>query len=226
MHSFEVLGALEQSPKRPSLPLPPRLQLWHVWPSRKEDPPPSSFPLPLVPASSREPEKQWGDRGSRREGLGEWVGSHWGILSDSRERHLRNQQSGALPQGGHPQHPGGPEGSHGCGVGATCCVCFHSAEAAAATPLVVASRPRYIMSSAPPRSPRQRVFPSLLPSVTPARLAFGAQPRTRRPGRGGTGAGLLLPIDGKRRGRGFEFRGSSLGSHVQESHVEWGREAG
>lgn len=95
----------------------------------------------------------------------------------------------------------------------------------AATPLVVAFRPRYIMSSAP-RSPRQRVFPSLLPSLAPDRLAFGAQPRTRRPGRGGTGAGPPLRIDGKRRGRGLGFRGSSLGSHVQEAHVEWGREAG
>lgn len=181
---------MEQSPKRPSLPLPPRLQLWHVWPSRKEDPPPSSFPLPLVPASSREPEKQWGDRGSRREGLGEWVGSHWGILSDSRERHLRNQQSGALPQGGHPQHPGGPEGSHGCGVGATCCVCFHSAEAAAATPLVVASRPRYIMSSAPPPvAPATRVpFSPPLSYPGPAGVWGPAQDPEAREGRDRGGA--------------------------------------
>lgn len=49
-------------------------------------PPPPSLPLPLVPASSREPEKLWGDRGSGQEGLREWVGSHWGILSDNRER--------------------------------------------------------------------------------------------------------------------------------------------
>lgn len=70
----------------------------------------------------------------------------------------------------------------------------------AATPLVVVSRPRYIMSSAPPRSPRQRVFPSLLPSVAPARLAFGAQPGTWKPRRGGTGAGLMLLIDGTARG--------------------------
>lgn len=95
----------------------------------------------------------------------------------------------------------------------------------AATSLVVATRPRYIMSSAL-RSPWQRVFPSLLPSVVPAHLAFGAQPRTRLRRRGGTGAGLLLGIDGKRRGRALEFRGSSLESHVQEAHVERGREAG
>lgn len=183
-------------------------------------PSPSSLSLLLVSAGWKEPEEQWGDRTPKQEGLGEWVGSHWGILSDSRNRHLRSWESGAWPQGGYPLRWGGPEGSHGCRAGPTCCVCFHSAEAVVATSLVVASRPRYIMSSAL-RSPRQRVFPSLLPTVVLAQLALGAQPRTRWPGRGG----LLFRIDGKRRGRALEFRGSSLGSHVQEAHVERGREA-
>lgn len=151
------------------------------------------LPLPLVPACSREPEKQWGDRGSRREGLGEWVGSHWGILSDSRERHLRSRLSGALPQGGHPQRPGGPEGSHGCGVGPTCCVCFHSVEAVAATPLVVAFRPRYIMSSAPPPvAPATRV-PISPPLSCPGRAGVWgpAQGPEAQEGRGGGGAAAL-----------------------------------
>lgn len=106
----------------------------------------------------------------------------------------QRQEGAALEQlgewrwapGGHPQCPGGPQGSHGCGAGPTCCVCFHSAEAVATTSLVVASRPCYIMSSAP-RSPRQRVFPFPLPSVVPAHLAFAAQPRTRTWTQGGAG---------------------------------------
>ena len=126
---------------------------------------PPLYNLPL-PQSPQELEKQRGDSGSRQEGLGKWVGSHWGTLSDSREWHLRSPKSGAVPQGGHPERPGSRERSHGCRAGPTCCVCFHSAEAVAATPLVGASRPRYIMSSAP-RLPRQRVIfpppPLLLP---------------------------------------------------------------
>lgn len=74
--------------------------------------------------------------------------------------------------------PGGPEGSHGCRAGPTCCVCFHSAGAVAATSLVAASRPCYIMSSAP-RSPRQRVFPFPLSSAVPAHRAAQPGPGTR-----------------------------------------------
>lgn len=70
------------------------------------------------------------------------------------------------------------EGSHGHRAGPTCCICFHSAEAVAVIPLVVDSRPRYIMSTAP-WLPGQRVFPSLLPMPVPAQLWFWAQPKTQ-----------------------------------------------
>lgn len=157
MSSLEELGVLEQCPETPPSILP--LQLWHAWTFRKEDP---LLPISLFPQSPQELEKQRGDPGSRQEGLRKWVGSHWGTLSDSREWHLRSPKIGAVPQGGHPERPGSPERSHGCRAGPTCCVCFHSAEAVATTPLVVASRPRYIMSSAP-WLPQQRVIPFLLP---------------------------------------------------------------
>ena len=182
---------MEQCPETPPSILP--LQLWHAWTFRKEDP---LFTIFLFPQSPQELKKQRGDPGSRQEGLGKWVGSHWGTLSDSREWHLRSPNSGALPQGGHPERPGSPERSHGCRAGPTCCVCFHSAEAVAATPLVVAFRPRYIMSSAP-RLPRQRVIPPPLspPLVVPTQLVLEAQPKTptRDSEEGWNGGGATAP---------------------------------
>lgn len=105
MNSLKELGALEQCPETPPSVHP--LQLWHAWTSQ-EDPPPRAPLLSsssLAPAGLKELKEHWGDLGSRQEGLGECVRSHWGILSDSRERHLRSPKSGALPQGGHPERP-------------------------------------------------------------------------------------------------------------------------
>lgn len=175
---------MEQCPETPPSILP--LQLWHAWTFRKEDP---LFTIFLFPQSPQELKKQRGDPGSRQEGLGKWVGSHWGTLSDSREWHLRSPNSGALPQGGHPERPGSPERSHGCRAGPTCCVCFHSAEAVAATPLVVAFRPRYIMSSAP-RLPRQRVIPLFSSPCSPDSAGVRSSAEDPDPGlRGGVERG-------------------------------------
>lgn len=145
---------MEQCPETPPSILP--LQLWHAWTFLKEDP---LFTIFLFPSSPQELEKQRGDPGSRQEGLGKWVGSHWGTLSDSREWHLRSPKSGALPQGGHPERPGSRERSHGCRAGPTCCVCFHSAEAVAATPLVGASPLHNELR--PPVAPATRDFSPL-----------------------------------------------------------------
>lgn len=160
-------------------------------------------------------------RTPRQEGLGEWVRSHWGILSDSREQHLRSWESGAGPQGGHPQCPGGREGSHGCGTGPTCCVCFHSAEAVVATSLVVASRPCYIMSSAPTVAPATRVpFSPPLNSSYLSGVCCPAQDQEEgRDGGGGCCSGLTGSGEGGPLSSGVPRWGATCKTHTWSTDV-------
>lgn len=51
-----------------------------------------------------------------------------------------------------------------------------------------------------PQSPRQRVFPFLLPSVVPAYLSLGAQPKTRTREGAGRGRGCCSRLTGSRGG--------------------------
>lgn len=157
----------------------------------------------------------------RRSGLqagGAWgrVESPWGIL---RARHLWSRESGAWSQGGHPRHPACREGSHGCGAEPTCCVCFHSAEAAAATPLVVASRPRYIMSSAPQVARATRV--TISSPVGSSSLARSCGPAQDPDAGAGRGRGCCCGLTGNREGGASSSGVPRWGSTCKKHTWSW-----